>query len=109
MNFYYLFNKALVYFYLSYFHALYFVSTLTCIFCILHDFGVLGVARKIQVTSSLQTDDLFTSRFMGLGNPLKIVVHHILIGRMVGLGYQNGFPMVCTYVYGIFDRTYGES
>ena len=46
---------------------------------------------------------------MGLGNPLEIVVHHILIGGMVGLGYQNGFSMVCTYVYGIFDRTYGES
>ena len=31
---------------------------------------------------------------MGLGNPLEVVVHHLLIGRMVGLGYRDGFPMV---------------
>ena len=34
------------------------------------------------------------SRFMGIGNPLEVVVHHLLIGRMVGLGYWDGFPMV---------------
>ena len=32
--------------------------------------------------------------FMGLGNPLKFVVHHLLIGGMVGIGYRDGFPMV---------------
>ena len=31
---------------------------------------------------------------MGLGNSLKTVVHHLLIGGMVGLGYRDGFPMV---------------
>ena len=31
---------------------------------------------------------------MGLGNPLEVVVHHLLIGGMVGLGYQDGFPTV---------------
>ena len=31
---------------------------------------------------------------MGIGNPLEVVVHHLLIGRMVGLGYWDGFPMV---------------
>ena len=31
---------------------------------------------------------------MSLGNPLEVVVHHLLIGRMVGLGYWDGFPMV---------------
>ena len=31
---------------------------------------------------------------MGLGNPLEVVVHHILIGGMVGIGYRDGFPMV---------------
>ena len=38
------------------------------------------------------------SRFMGLGNPLKIVVHHILIERIVGLGYQDGFSIVSALV-----------
>ena len=36
--------------------------------------------------------------FMGLGNSLKVVVHHLLIGRMVGLGYRDEFPMVCAPV-----------
>ena len=31
---------------------------------------------------------------MGIGNPLEVVVHHLLIGGMVGLGYWDGFPMV---------------
>ena len=35
---------------------------------------------------------------MGLGNPLEFVVHHILIGDMVGLGYWDEFPMVCALV-----------
>ena len=32
--------------------------------------------------------------FMGLGNTLEVVVHHLLIGEMIGLGYWDGFPMV---------------
>ena len=32
---------------------------------------------------------------MDLGNPLEVVVYHLLIGGMAGLGYQDGFPMVC--------------
>ena len=35
---------------------------------------------------------------MGLGNPLKVVVHHLLIGGMVGFGYQDEFPMVIVLV-----------
>ena len=31
-------------FYQSLFHVLYFMSILTCIFCIVHELGVLGVA-----------------------------------------------------------------
>ena len=31
---------------------------------------------------------LVHNRFMGLGNPLEVVVHHLLIGGMAGLGYQ---------------------
>ena len=30
---------------------------------------------------------LVHSRFMGLGNPLDVVVHDLLIGRMIGLDY----------------------
>ena len=36
--------------------------------------------------------------FMGLGNPLEVVVHYLLIGRMTGLGYPNRFPMVSALV-----------
>ena len=35
---------------------------------------------------------------MGIGNPLEVVMHHILIGEMVGLGYWDGFPMVSALV-----------
>ena len=31
---------------------------------------------------------------MGLGNPLKVAMHYLLIGGMVGLGYWDGFLMV---------------
>ena len=31
---------------------------------------------------------------MGVGNPLKVVVHLLLIGGMASLGYQDRFPMV---------------
>ena len=32
--------------------------------------------------------------FVGLGNPLEVVVHYLLIGMMTSLGYQDGFLMV---------------
>ena len=35
---------------------------------------------------------------MDLGNPLEVVVHHLLIGGMTGLSYQNEFPMVSALV-----------
>ena len=35
---------------------------------------------------------------MGLGNPLEVVVHHLLIGGMVGLDYRDEFPMVSALV-----------
>ena len=38
------------------------------------------------------------NRFMGLGNPLEVVVHHLLIGGMASLGYWDGFPMVSALV-----------
>ena len=41
---------------------------------------------------------LVHNRFMGLGNLLEVVVHHLLIGEMVGLGYRDEFPMVSALV-----------
>ena len=35
---------------------------------------------------------------MSLGNPLEVVVHHILIGGMAGLSYWDGFSMVSALV-----------
>ena len=41
--------------------------------------------------------------FMGLSNPLKVVVHYLLIGGMVGLDHWDGFSMVsalmCLVIY----------
>ena len=41
---------------------------------------------------------LIHSQFMDLGIPLKVVMHHLLIGRIVGLGYQDGFSIVSALV-----------
>ena len=41
---------------------------------------------------------LVHNRFMGLVNPLKAIVHHLLIGGMAGLGYWDRFPMVSALV-----------
>ena len=35
---------------------------------------------------------------MGLGNPLKVVVYHLLMGGMVGLDYRDGFSMMSALV-----------
>ena len=35
---------------------------------------------------------------MGLGNPLEVVVHYLLIGGMTSLGYQDEFLMVSVLV-----------
>ena len=36
---------------------------------------------------------------MNLGNPVEIVVHHLIIGEMTYLGCWDGFPMVSVLVY----------
>ena len=36
---------------------------------------------------------------MDLGNPIDIVMHHLLIGRMTCFGYQDKFPMVNVLVH----------
>ena len=38
----------------------------------------------------------FHSQFVGLGNPLGILVHDLLIGGMTDLSYWDEFPMVST-------------
>ena len=35
---------------------------------------------------------------MGLGNPLEVVVHHLLIGVMVGFSYWDRLSMVSALV-----------
>ena len=46
--------------------------------------------------------------FVGLDNPLKAIVHHLIIEGMTDLGYQEYGE--CTSVYGsTLDRTYNES
>ena len=35
---------------------------------------------------------------MGLGNPLEVVVQHLLIGRITSLGHRDGFPIVSALV-----------
>ena len=48
---------------------------------------------------------------MGLGNPLEAIVHHLLIKRMVGLGYRDGFRMLSALVCIVYtlNMTYDES
>ena len=92
------FHKALVHFYLSYFHALYLANTLTNIFCIVRDLSALGVMEDSN-HGFIASRWLIHNRFMSLGNLLKVVVHHLLIWGMVGLGYQDKFPMVSALVH----------
>ena len=42
---------------------------------------------------------LIHNRITGLGNLLEVVVYHLLSGRMVDLGYQDGFPIISALVY----------
>ena len=41
---------------------------------------------------------LVHNQFMGLFNPLEVIVHHLLIGVMVGLSYLDNLPMVSALV-----------
>ena len=40
--------------------------------------------------------NLIHSQFMELGNLFEVIVHHLLIGRMGGLGPQDGLLIVST-------------
>ena len=61
LEIYYLFNNIPIHFYLSLLLALYLMSILTCIVCIIHDLSTLGVTKNIQVMCYLQVDDLFST------------------------------------------------
>ena len=41
---------------------------------------------------------LVHNQFMGLGNPLEVVVYYLLIGGMIGLGYRDMFLMLSALV-----------
>ena len=41
---------------------------------------------------------------MDLGNPIEVVVHHLLIGGMTCLNHRDGFPMVSALVYVMHTR-----
>ena len=41
---------------------------------------------------------LVHNQFMGLGSPLEVVVHHLLIRGMTSLGHWDKFPMVRSLV-----------
>ena len=43
------------------------------------------------------------SRFMDLGNRFEGVVHHLLIGGMVGLSYRDKLPMMSALVCMVID------
>ena len=41
---------------------------------------------------------------MDLGNPVEIVVHHLLVGGMACLGHQDRFSMLSAQVYMMHTR-----
>ena len=60
--------------------------------------------RCIKSCTKYLSHGFFANRWLihnwitGLGNPLEVVVHHLIIGGMVSLGYQDEFPMVSALV-----------
>ena len=92
----YLFNDVLVHFYLSSFHVLYFMSIVVLLHCTW--FRCIRSCIENLSHGFLANRWLVHNQFMGLGNPLEVVMHHLLIRGMVGLGYQDKFPMVSALV-----------
>ena len=61
----------------------------------------LGYIRSYMEDPShrfLAIEWLVHSPFVDLGNPLEVVVHHLLIEGVASLSYWNGFPMVSALV-----------
>ena len=42
---------------------------------------------------------------MDIGNPVKTIMHYLLIGGMTCLGYQDGFSLVSILVYVMHSKT----
>ena len=57
-------------------------------------FGCIRSCTKDPSHEFLINRWLIHSRFVGLGNPLEVVVYHLLIEGMTSLGYWDEFPMV---------------
>ena len=53
---------------------------------------------KVPSHGLLSNNWLVHNRFMSLGNPLEVVVHHLLIGEMVGLSNWDCFPIMSALV-----------
>ena len=83
-------------FYLSLFHVLLYKH-----FCLhlLHCMWLRCIRSCTKDLSHefLENRWLIHNQFLGLGNLLKVVVHHFLIGGMVGLGYWDKFSMMSHY------------
>ena len=94
----YLFMMFQFHFYLSIFHVLYFISILVSIFCIVCWFRCIRSCTKDLSHGFITNRWLVHNQFMGLGNLLEVVVYHLLIGGMVGFGYQDEFRMVIVLV-----------
>ena len=85
-------------FYLSLFHALY--SMIILDLHLLHCTWLECIRSCMEDPSHGFLKSRFVhSRFMDLGNRFEGVVHHLLIGGMVGLGHRDRVPMVSALVY----------
>ena len=61
----------------------------------------LGCIRSCMEDSNnwfLTNRWLVHNQFMGQGNPLEVLMHHLLIRGMTSLGYRDRFPMSCALV-----------
>ena len=61
-------------------------------------FGCIRSCMKELSHRFLSNRWLAHNRFVGLSNPLEVVVHYFLIGGMTGLGYRDEFPVVSAFV-----------
>ena len=80
--------------YLSLFHALYSISILAKHLLHCTWLRCLKSYTKDLSHGFLPSRWFVHNHSVDLGNPFKVIVHYILIGRMVGLSHQDGFPMM---------------
>ena len=85
-------------FYLSLFHVLYFMSILACIFLYCMWLRCIRICIQYLSHGFLANRWLVHNRLIGLGNPLEVVMYHLLNWGMDGFGYRDGFPMMSALV-----------